>query len=958
MMIRSRRTEGWAAALALILALAPRLGPPADREPATAVDEAPDDFTNFETEPVRPLALAPDGERLFALNTADDRLEIYGVIPDGLEFLGDVAVGLRPVALAARSSDEVWVVNHLSDSVSVVDTRDPAASMVVRTIEVGDEPRDIVFGGTGFDRAFVTSAYRGEPFTQGIGRGEVWVLAADETAIDARIARLRLFGTSPRGLAVSPDGRRVYAAIFKSGNGSSSVGVEAVEASLTATASGPVSTSPPMTPRATAGPRDLARLEPFGRADQLVDAPGLATPGPPITGRIVRRVDGRWVDSGGGDWNVVLPFDLPDQDVFVIDAGRDVPQVTEAISGVGTTLFNLAVNPGSGEVWVTNTDALNHVEHEPKLRGHFVQSRITRLIPRAGAPSFTVSPDHLNSHVDYSVSPGPESEIALSLSEPTDIVFSSDGSRAYVAAFGSSMVAELDPLRPPGVSIMRRFEVGFGPGGLALDQANDRLFVLNRLEASISTVDLATGLEVERIPQRFDPVPPVVHAGRPIFYDSRRFSGHGEASCASCHVFADMDGLAWDLGDPDGETLNIPFDLAHEDFRLKPLEFRLHPSKGPMTTQSFRGLDGAGPMHWRGDRFGPVDNPTDEIESFKQFKPAFEELLGLAEPPSDDEMEAFARFLFTVRYPPNPFQELDRSMTPAQAAGHELFTGDNGTDSGIVNCANCHVLPIGTNRRVNFDGGAENRDDGLSGRDFKAPHLRNLYQKIGRFDVPSRQVSGFGFTHDGSVDTVLTFVDDDVFDFPGDTPEERSARQREVAEYVMAFDSGMAPIVGRQVTIGPAPSAADLDRLDLLESRAIAGDCDLVARALIDGGHRGWLLGDDGFAPDKKAESPLTLDALAALGADDPVTFTCVPPGDGVRSGLDRDRDGALNGDELAAGTDPANATSRPVEGPTPTGPTPTGLTPTGPTPTPSAIPTFGPVVSVVHLPSVHASRD
>jgi len=45
----------------------------------------------------------------------------------------------------------------------------------------------------------------------------------------------------------------------------------------------------------------------------------------------------------------------------------------------------------------------------------------------------------------------------------------------------------------------------------------------------------------------------------------------------------------------------------------------------------------------------------------------------------------------------------------------------------------------------------------------------------------------------------------------------------------------------------------------------------------------------------------------------EPVTFTCVPPGDGGRSALDRDLDGYLDGDELLAGSDPASAQSHPT---------------------------------------------
>src|ERR1043166_6943479 len=112
-------------------------------------------FVNFESGHVRPLALAPGGDQLFAVNTPDNRLEIYTIGAGGLSLAAEVPVGLEPVAVAARTNlagrTEAWVVNHLSDSVSVVGGDPPAATRprVVRTLLVGDEPRDIVFAGTG-----------------------------------------------------------------------------------------------------------------------------------------------------------------------------------------------------------------------------------------------------------------------------------------------------------------------------------------------------------------------------------------------------------------------------------------------------------------------------------------------------------------------------------------------------------------------------------------------------------------------------------------------------------------------------------------------------------------------------------------------------------------------------------------------------------------------------------------
>ena len=42
-------------------------------------------FVEFESGQVRPLALSPDGTRLFAVNTPDNRLEIFDVGAGGLD---------------------------------------------------------------------------------------------------------------------------------------------------------------------------------------------------------------------------------------------------------------------------------------------------------------------------------------------------------------------------------------------------------------------------------------------------------------------------------------------------------------------------------------------------------------------------------------------------------------------------------------------------------------------------------------------------------------------------------------------------------------------------------------------------------------------------------------------------------------------------------------------------------
>ena len=101
-------------------------------------------FTLFETGQVRPLALSANGDLLFAANTPHNRLEIFSTgsrggrgVPrqardNALTAVASIPVGLEPIAVAARSQTEVWIVNHLSDSVSIVDIRQEAWSASCR----------------------------------------------------------------------------------------------------------------------------------------------------------------------------------------------------------------------------------------------------------------------------------------------------------------------------------------------------------------------------------------------------------------------------------------------------------------------------------------------------------------------------------------------------------------------------------------------------------------------------------------------------------------------------------------------------------------------------------------------------------------------------------------------------------------------------------------------------------
>ncbi|HEX3763377.1 MAG TPA: hypothetical protein VHW23_32000 [Kofleriaceae bacterium] len=906
---------------------------PAPQPPAAARAQAAESssYTLFESGQVRPLALSPSGNWLFAVNTPDARLEVFQVGAHGLVHRGAVPVGLEPVAVAAASDDEVWVVNQLSDSVSVVKlAHDGRSGAVVRTLLVGDEPRDIVFAGPGRTRAFITTAHRGQnvPFdpqltTPGVGRADVWVFDAhhlgDSLGGDP-LTIVTLFSDTPRALAATPDGSRVYAAAFHSGNQTTSITAPVVHLN-------------------------------GGIPEPTTNAAGVAAPEVAV---IVKRDGPHWVDAQGRRWDDQVKLSLPDKDVFTIDAIASPPVAVTGpggtFAGVGTVLFNMAVNPVNGHVYVSNTEARNDLRFEgpgifagETLRGHLHESRITVLSPTG------VAPRHLNKHIDYTV-PATADVRDRSLAQPLGMAVSGDGTTLYVAAFGSSQLGVYDTAALEDDSFVpstaNQIAVsGGGPTGLVLDEARRQLYVLTRFDNAISVVDTRTRRELAHV-RMYNPEPADIVDGRRFLYDARLSSSNGEAACGSCHVFGDLDSLAWDLGNPDADVRPnpgpfLPLLPGVPGDPLLGQSPAFHPMKGPMSTQSLRGMANHGPMHWRGDRTGGNDAPSvqpdggtfDEQAAFRAFNPAFVTLLGRdAELPAA-QMQAFSDFVLQIRYPPNPIRHLDNSLTPSQQAGREFFFGTNVGPLGP--CEACHQLDPhgnpGAGRFAGFFG-----SDGRSGPSnesqiFKVPHLRNLYQKVGMFGTAAvrgsqgpdpflgDQIRGFGFNHDGSVPDLFRFSSDfDVsalnpFGIPV-TPAGAQAK-RDLAQFLLAFDTNLAPIVGQQVTL-TATSHQDADaRIDLLIERANAGECDLVAKGRIAHDEVGVLYTGGGrFRTDRSAlpvvlDRPLRLLVVATGGA---LTYTCVPPGSGLRIGIDRDLDGVLDGDERDAGSDPADPSSRP----------------------------------------------
>src|SRR5205823_4244698 len=144
--------------------------------------------------------------------------------------------------------------------------------------------------------------------TPGIGRADVWVFDADHlgsTLGEIPLTIITLFTDTPRALAVTPDGSRVYAAGLLSGNRTTTI----FEGIVTANGGLP-------------GPRTN-----FQGIQQ------------PPAGLIVKFDGDHWQDEEGRVWDPSVKFSLPDKDVFEIDALANPPAATRSFAGVGTTIF-------------------------------------------------------------------------------------------------------------------------------------------------------------------------------------------------------------------------------------------------------------------------------------------------------------------------------------------------------------------------------------------------------------------------------------------------------------------------------------------------------------------------------------------------------------------------------------------------------------------------------------------
>lgn len=256
--------------------------------------------------------------------------------------------------------------------------------------------------------------------------------------------------------------------------------------------------------------------------------------------------------------------------------------------------------------------------------------------------------------------------IGTAMGDPSGVVIKPEVSAVSFAGVGEIM------LHASGTA--KRIPVGEAPAAMAV--IGDRLYVANRLDDTLSVVDIPRGSVAATISLGPQPEPTSVDRGERLFFDAR-LSHDGWMSCHSCHTDGHGSDLLVDtLGDGDyGAPKRVPSLLGTAD------------------TQ---------PWGWTG--------ASDSLED--QIKKSVETTMhgdGLSRQQTTD----LAEFLKSLDPPPGVGGDTDAIVTRGRQVFHQ------------AGCSECHRPPAYTSPST-FDVGISDEQDR---KHFNPPSLKGVSQR-------------------------------------------------------------------------------------------------------------------------------------------------------------------------------------------------------------------------------------
>jgi YVTN family beta-propeller protein len=376
--------------------------------------------------------------------------------------------------------------------------------------------------------------------------------------------------------------------------------------------------------------------------------------------------DGKWIYCTHIYPNPGAFRSEPDSEITIIDTSTRKVVDRKALHNVAG-MFHVAASADGKLVAVAqlrpkNLIPLAHVEHGAVF-----------------GDSLTLFGDDIGGIVQI-----PIDELDRYYALPWGVAITPDKSKIFLTTAGSQSVTAIDvpqllktvrtrrqsfanDLSASAEYVTARIPVGHNPRGVALSPDGKRLYVANRLDDTLSVIDIETQKMISTIdlggPKNVD----ALRRGERLFYTAE-FSFQGQFGCSNCHLDATIDGLQWDL-EPDGFGKDI------------------------VDNRSLENLAGTEPFKWNG---GNADMPT-------ECGPRTEKFFFRSQSFTQQQLTDLVTFVYSLPYRPNRNRLANGELTPDQERGKAIFerttTKKRAAIAEANQCTYCHNGPKYTNQK-------------------------------------------------------------------------------------------------------------------------------------------------------------------------------------------------------------------------------------------------------------------
>ncbi|MCB9459756.1 MAG: hypothetical protein H6670_08905 [Anaerolineaceae bacterium] len=273
---------------------------------------------------------------------------------------------------------------------------------------------------------------------------------------------------------------------------------------------------------------------------------------------------------------------------------------------------------------------------------------------------------------------------------PYDVAFDASGEVMYIVLAGNDMVLAIEAETG---DVIARMGVGANPRGIVTN--DEKAYVLNALDGSISIIDSDTQAVVNTVQVTDLPLDPILLRGKVLFNSADvPYISDGAISCATCHLDGGADGRTW-------------------------INFR----SGPRNTPALGGAGAIPPYNWAGEMSELHDTIEDQIRNVMLgdgliAAEDFDPISGQVDAGRSDDLDALVAYVASLEPWPSPYREDSGGLSESAERGMMIFL------SGSPSCS-CHTPPLLSDlQKHNLTGAAFSLE---TYADFDTPSLWGLW---------------------------------------------------------------------------------------------------------------------------------------------------------------------------------------------------------------------------------------